>query len=74
MKDEKTPKDIGAVDSAIAKAPHGFARLSRQRRQEIASLGGKAAHAKGTAHQFTTEEARQAGKREAAALVPTFRT
>ncbi len=63
MKEKKTPKDIGAVDSAIEKAPRGIARLSRQRRQEIASLGGKAAHAKGTAHQFTPEEARQAGKK-----------
>ena len=63
MKDKKTPKDIGAVDSAIDKAPRGIAGLSRQRRQEIASLGGKAAHAKGTAHQFTPEEARQAGRK-----------
>ena len=63
MKDEKTPKDISAVDRAIEKTPRGFARLSRKRRQEIASLGGQAAHAKGTAHKFTPEEARQAGKK-----------
>ena len=63
MKDEKTPKDISAVDRAIEKTPRGFARLSRKRRQEIASLGGQAAHAKGTAHKFTPEEGRQAGKK-----------
>jgi hypothetical protein len=31
------------------------------RQREIASQGGKAAHAKGTAHEFTSEEARRAG-------------
>jgi general stress protein YciG len=41
----------------------GFASLSAERRSEIASLGGKAAHAKGNAHQFTSEEARAAGKK-----------
>ena len=39
----------------------GFASLSVQRRREIASQGGRAAHAAGTAHQWTTEEARRAG-------------
>lgn len=41
--------------------PRGFARLSAARRREIASLGGKASHASGTAHKFTPEEAKQAG-------------
>jgi general stress protein YciG len=41
----------------------GFASLSIEDRKRIASLGGKAAHAKGTAHQFTSEEAAEAGKR-----------
>ena len=39
----------------------GFAAMTPERRREIASLGGKAAHAAGTAHQFTTEEAVAAG-------------
>jgi len=43
------------------KAPRGFARLGAARRREIARLGGKAAHASGTAHRFTPDEARQAG-------------
>jgi hypothetical protein len=35
--------------------------MDPQRQREIASQGGKAAHAKGTAHEFTSEEARRAG-------------
>jgi general stress protein YciG len=38
----------------------GFAALSPERRREIASKGGKIAHAKGTAHEFTSETARAA--------------
>ena len=45
------------------KAARGFALLSHKRRQEIASQGGKAAHAKGTAHRYTVEEAKQAGRK-----------
>lgn len=43
--------------------PRGFAAMDRARVSEIASKGGKAAHAAGTAHQFTTEEARAAGRK-----------
>lgn len=39
----------------------GFAAMTRAKQLLIASKGGKAAHAKGTAHQFTTEEAKLAG-------------
>jgi general stress protein YciG len=41
----------------------GFASMSPEKQREIASKGGKAAHAKGTAHQFTSEEARMAGRK-----------
>jgi uncharacterized protein len=41
----------------------GFASMDPQRQREIASEGGKAAHEKGTAHEFTSEEARQAGSK-----------
>lgn len=41
----------------------GFAAMSLERRREIASKGGRRAHELGTAHQFTTEEARAAGKK-----------
>lgn len=39
----------------------GFASMTPEKRQQIASLGGRAAHKAGTAHQFTSEEARAAG-------------
>lgn len=39
----------------------GFASMDPARQREIASEGGKAAHEKGTAHEFTSEEARRAG-------------
>jgi len=43
------------------KAGRGFASMDQQRQKEIASLGGRAAHQKGTAHEFSTEEAKAAG-------------
>ena len=62
MREKKPPKDIGAqFDGGTGQPPRGFARLSAARRREIASLGGKASQASGTAHKFTPEEARQAG-------------
>jgi uncharacterized protein len=41
----------------------GFASMDAARQREIASKGGRAAHEKGTAHEFTTEEARAAGRK-----------
>lgn len=41
----------------------GFASMDPSRQKEIASKGGRAAHAKGTAHQFTPDEAREAGRK-----------
>jgi len=43
--------------------PRGFAAMDRKRVSEIASKGGKAAHAAGTAHEFSAEEARAAGRK-----------
>jgi general stress protein YciG len=45
------------------KRRRGFAGMDPQKQREIASKGGKAAHAKGTAHEFTPEEAREAGRK-----------
>ncbi len=45
------------------KTRRGFAAMDRTRVSAIASKGGKAAHAKGTAHQFTSAEAREAGRK-----------
>lgn len=41
--------------------------MDEEKRREIASKGGKAAHQKGTAHEFTSEEAREAGSKGGAA-------
>jgi len=41
----------------------GFAAMDREKQKEIARKGGKAAHEKGTAHEFTPEEARVAGRK-----------
>jgi uncharacterized protein len=43
------------------KSKRGFASMNPERQREIASKGGRAAHAKGTAHEWSKEEARQAG-------------
>ena len=45
------------------KSLRGFAAMDPQRQREIASLGGRAAHQSGHAHEFTSEEARAAGKK-----------
>jgi general stress protein YciG len=41
----------------------GFASMDRERQREIARKGGRAAHQKGTAHEFTADEARAAGRK-----------
>lgn len=41
----------------------GFAGMDPQQQREIASEGGRAAHASGHAHEFTSEEARAAGRK-----------
>src|SRR5215218_2472059 len=41
----------------------GFASMDPERQREIASEGGKAAHESGNAHEFTSEEAREAGRK-----------
>jgi general stress protein YciG len=45
------------------KSKRGFGSMDINKRREIASKGGKAAHAKGSAHRFTPEEAREAGRK-----------
>ena len=41
----------------------GFASMDPNRQRQIASTGGRAAHAKGTAHEFSADEAKRAGQR-----------
>lgn len=47
----------------MAKEDRGFASMDPAKQREIASKGGKAAHQKGTAHEWTSEEAREAGRK-----------
>ena len=60
----ETAKDnVDSSKSAPKRSLRGFAAMDPQRQREIASLGGRAAHQSGHAHEFTTEEARAAGKK-----------
>ena len=60
---------VEAADGASAGRPaggrsnRGFASMDRERQREIASKGGRAAHRKGTAHQWSADEAREAGRK-----------
>jgi general stress protein YciG len=47
----------------MGKEDRGFASMDRTRQREIASKGGKAAHVKGTAHEWSSQEAREAGRK-----------
>jgi uncharacterized protein len=53
--------DSSSTSSGVSK--RGFASMDPQRKKEIASKGGRAAHEKGTAHEFTPDEARNAGRK-----------
>ena len=45
------------------RAKRGFAAMAPEKQRSIASLGGRAAHASGHAHEFNSEEARTAGRK-----------
>jgi uncharacterized protein len=59
-KDKDQGKSAANGNSGTSK--RGFASMDDEKQREIASKGGKAAHEKGTAHEFTSEEAREAGR------------
>lgn len=61
--DSQTSHDSETKPAAPKKSLRGFAAMDPQRQREIASLGGRAAHQSGHAHEFTSEEARAAGKK-----------
>jgi uncharacterized protein len=54
---------VPTVLEVIRKARRGFASMSPEKQREIASKGGRAAHAKGTAHEWSAQEAREAGRK-----------
>jgi uncharacterized protein len=55
--------ETGRSGSGTRKERRGFASMSPEKQREIASKGGRAAHQKGTAHEWTSEEARSAGRK-----------
>lgn len=55
--------DSNTHQSASGRGQQGFASMTKEKQREIASKGGKAAHAQGTAHEWTSKEAAEAGRR-----------
>jgi general stress protein YciG len=51
------------TDSNVKGRGRGFASMDAEKQRQIASLGGRAAHQQGTAHEFSSEEAREAGRK-----------
>lgn len=51
------------MNTGERKERRGFASMSPEKQREIASKGGRAAHEKGTAHEWTADEARTAGRK-----------
>jgi uncharacterized protein len=69
MQDTSTP-NLADTSASVASGTadqqrrlRGFAAMSPEKKREIAGMGGRAAHASGRAHQFSSEEARAAGKK-----------
>lgn len=60
---DASPQKQDNATGGSRRSLRGFAAMDPQRQREIASLGGRAAHQSGHAHEFTTEEARAAGKK-----------
>jgi general stress protein YciG len=58
---EIAPSEASTVEKP--RKPRGFAAMDPKLVSELAKRGGKAAHRAGTAHQFTSEEARVAGRK-----------
>lgn len=59
-----TSKISQATSNAVKSVKkRGFGSMSPEKQKEIASMGGKASHAKGTAHRFNAEEAKEAGRK-----------
>jgi len=56
-------EDMARVGESRGTKARGFASMDPERQREIASRGGRAAHRKGTAHQFTSDEAKAAGRK-----------
>jgi general stress protein YciG len=64
-KEEELTMNDAAIGRATGerKERRGFASMTPEKQREIASKGGRAAHQKGTAHEWTSDEARSAGRK-----------
>jgi|AntDryMetagUQ255_1029468.scaffolds.fasta_scaffold20195_1 general stress protein YciG len=60
---ESTNPESATIQSTEKKTRRGFASMDPERQRLIASQGGRVAHQLGVAHQWTSEEARNAGKK-----------
>ena len=56
-------QDKAPESKSARRSERGFAAMDAEKQRQIASKGGRAAHEKGTAHEFTPDEARNAGKK-----------
>ena len=65
LRSSNSPATSAGASSANGsrKSARGFASMDQSKQKEIASKGGRAAHAKGTAHEFDSSEARAAGRK-----------
>jgi len=63
MNDNNNQRGRNSDDNSSGRTNRGFAAMDPEKQRKIASKGGKAAHAKGTAHEFTPEEAKAAGRK-----------
>lgn len=61
--DENNETNSTTVGTVVSPPRRGFAAMSREQVQAIAQKGGRAAHSAGTAHKWTSEEARNAGRK-----------
>ena len=66
--EDRTTATGGSAGSGRTRSNRGFASMDRSKQREIARKGGKAAHAKGTAHEFDSGEAREAGRKGGVAV------
>jgi general stress protein YciG len=72
--DQNTSRNQSTQVTDAARKPRGFAAMEPSLVSELARRGGKAAHRAGTAHQFTSDEARIAGRKGGMATHATGRT
>lgn len=61
-------RSMAEKENVMATEQRGFGSMTEAEQREIASKGGKSAHQKGTAHEWTPDEAREAGRKEGTAF------